>query len=49
MRAGCRYFSISNAKKHWNKTRKGTQFGNESLALVAALVAMAKILKWKIM
>jgi len=46
--AGCRYFSISDAKKHWRTTRKGTQLGKESLALVAHLIAMAKIAGWEI-
>ena len=46
--AGCRYFTIKEAKAHWNATRKGTQLGQESLALVAHLVAMAKIAGWEV-
>ncbi len=32
--AGCRYFEISEARKHWEKTRGGTALGIESLARV---------------
>jgi hypothetical protein len=46
--AGCRYLSPKDAVKHWNKTRKGTLLGKESLALVVCLVAMAKATGWKI-
>jgi hypothetical protein len=48
VRAGCRYFTPKDAVKHWKATRKGTQLGKESLLLVAQLLAMAKLLKWKI-
>ena len=47
VRAGCRYFSVKEAKAHWLATRKGTQLGKESLALIAGLVALAKIAGWK--
>jgi uncharacterized protein YjbI with pentapeptide repeats len=47
IKAGCRYFSAADAKEHWNATRKGTQLGNESLALVDHLVTMAKIAGWE--
>ena len=48
IRAGCRYFSVKEARKHWRTTRKDTLLGAESLALVDCLVAMAKAACWKI-
>lgn len=44
--AGCRYFTIPQARKHWRKTRGGTRLGSESLALVDHLERMAKIAGW---
>ena len=32
--AGCRYLSITDARKHWEDTRAGTQLGDESQALL---------------
>jgi hypothetical protein len=34
VRAGCRWFSLPNAKRHWEATRSGTQLGNESLDIL---------------
>ena len=48
LRAGCRYFSIKEAKAHWLATRNGTQLGRESAAVIAGLVAQAKACGWKI-
>ena len=48
VRAGCRYLSVKEARKHWKTTRKGTVLGAESLILIDCLVAMAKAAKWKI-
>jgi hypothetical protein len=48
LKAGCRYFSIKDAKAHWLKTRKGTQLGKESTALIVGLVAQAKACGWKV-
>ena len=39
--AGCRYFSLEQARKHWANTRGGTRLGQESLALVDHLERMA--------
>lgn len=39
--AGCRYFSIDEARAHWAATRGGTKLGDESLALVDHLERMA--------
>ncbi len=32
--AGCRYFTFTEAREHWLNTRKDTQLGNESQAIV---------------
>lgn len=48
VKAGCRWFTPKEAVKHWKTTRKGTRLGAESLALVAGLIALAKIAKWKV-
>lgn len=34
IKAGCRYFTIADARKHWNDTRGGTQLGDESQAIL---------------
>ena len=41
--AGCRYFTIAEAVKHWKTTRKNTQLGEESLQIVKHLKKMAEI------
>lgn len=41
--AGCRYFTFSEARKHWTRTRGGTQLGEESLAIVDHLERMSSI------
>lgn len=43
--AGCRYFTIDEAREHWTETRGGTQLGQESLAIVDHLERMAEIRK----
>ena len=32
--AGCRYFTMGAARRHWKKTRFGTPLGNETLAIL---------------
>ena len=46
VKAGCRFFSIADARAHWTTTRGGTQLGNESLALLDHIERMAGILGW---
>ena len=46
IKAGCRFFTIPEARDHWAKTRANTQLGNESLALVDHIERMAGILGW---
>ena len=41
--AGCRYFTFKEAKAHWKETRGGSRLGDESLAIVKHLEAMAKL------
>ncbi len=43
IKAGCRYFNISNAREHWTKTRGGTPLGDESMALLDNAERLAKI------
>ena len=38
IRAGCRYFNIADAQKHWETTRGGTPLGDETRAIVRAMV-----------
>ncbi len=40
--AGCRDFSMAEARKHWNETRKGTPLGDETTAILDCLEAMAR-------
>ena len=44
--AGCRYFTIAEARDHWTKTRVGTRLGDESLAIVDHLERVAQIRGW---
>jgi len=41
--AGCRYFNITDAAKHWKVTRDGTQLGNESQQILKNARALVKI------
>lgn len=41
--AGCRYFTIDQAREHWTSTRAGTLLGEESLAMLDHLERMARI------
>ena len=45
--AGCRYFTIEEARQHWRATRGGTKLGDESLALIDHLERMAKLQDWQ--
>ena len=48
VKAGCRFLSLPDARKHWSDTRGGTQLGNESLALCDHIERMAGILGWTV-
>ena len=42
VKAGCRNFSLAEAREHWGKTRQGTPLGDETFAILDCLEAMAK-------
>lgn len=44
--AGCRYFTLEDARKHWQETRGGTQLGDESRALLDNAERLAQIRGW---
>ena len=44
--AGCRYFTPTQAREHWTKTRGGTKLGEESIAIVGFLEWMAQAQGW---
>jgi tetrahydrodipicolinate N-succinyltransferase len=41
--AGCRYFTMQEARKHWAETRGGTTLGDETMAILDALEALSKV------
>ena len=43
IKAGCRYFTITDAAKHWHDTRGDTQLGDESQQLLNNARAIVKI------
>jgi uncharacterized protein YjbI with pentapeptide repeats len=43
IKAGCRWFTLTEAREHWTTTRGGTQLGEESLALIDHLARMQAI------
>ena len=43
IRAGCRDFDITNARKHWEDTRKGTPLGDETTAILDHIETVARI------
>jgi len=45
--AGCRYFTLDEAREHWLAARGGTKLGDESLALIDHLERMAKLQNWQ--
>ena len=42
VKAGCRYFTLSEARTHWQETRGGTSLGVETFTIIDCMVAMAK-------
>jgi len=46
--AGCRYFTMAAARKHWAKTRGGTKLGDETMAILDYFEVRAKIEGWKL-
>jgi hypothetical protein len=43
IKAGCRWFTLTEAREHWTTTRVGTRLGDESLAIVDHLERMHAI------
>jgi len=41
VRAGCRIFTLAQAQRHWEKTRKGTPLFTETEIIVRGMVALA--------
>jgi len=44
--AGCRWFSLEEARKHWQETRAGTDIGLQRLRILDFLETEAKMLGW---
>ena len=42
LKAGCRNFTLAEARQHWKETRDGTPLGAETFAILDCLEAMAK-------
>ena len=48
IRAGCRVFGcMADARDHWEKTRGGTPLGEETMAILDAMEAIAATKGWK--
>ena len=46
--AGCRYFTLSQARTHWAETRAGTDIGNETMAILDHIERIATLRGWKL-
>ena len=42
VKAGCRNFTLAEARKHWKEARKGTPLGDETFAILDCLEKLAK-------
>ena len=42
VQAGCRDFTMREARKHWKKTRSGTPLGDETMEILKALQRLSK-------
>ena len=45
VKAGCMWFTLKNARKHWRETRGGTTLGDERLAFCTLVSAWARLQK----
>jgi uncharacterized protein YjbI with pentapeptide repeats len=43
VRAGCRHFTLAQAREHWIATRLGTPLGDETFAILGNLETLARI------
>ena len=41
--AGCRYFTMAEAREHWANTRGGTPLGDETMCILDAIEALHKV------
>ena len=48
IKASCRNFSPAEAREHWQRTRGGTQLGDETFAILDHMERLAKIRGWDI-
>ena len=46
IRAGCRWLSLPDARRHWIETRGGTPLGDETMLMLDFLEAEAKAAGW---
>ena len=48
VKAGCRNFTVKEAKAHWDETRpKGEALGDETRLIIKHMLAIAKLREWK--
>lgn len=48
IKAGCRNFTVTEAKAHWNERRpKGEPLGDETRLIIKHMLAMARLRNWK--
>ena len=43
VKAGCRYFTLAQAQKHWETTRKGQKLLDETREIVRCMVSLAQV------
>jgi hypothetical protein len=43
VQAGCRDFTMKEAKKHWRVTRGGTPLGDETMEILKSLKRLSKV------
>jgi hypothetical protein len=48
VKAGCRNYTLEEARRHWEETRGGTPLGEETFAIIDCMVALAKIRGYKV-
>ena len=46
IKAGCRNFTLEEARSHWERTRVGTPLGDETFAIINHMVSLATMREW---
>ena len=46
VRAGCRDLTVTEAREHWERTRKGTLLGNETMMILDHMESVARLREW---